>query len=331
MPSSRAWYFEFCSSDFSKLGTDSAAAVSATSGSARRDSSIANPAAVQTEQTQASPLHQVATQTNYSSPPNSVPSQAVAVTALLSNIQHSNQQIAASSQQQQSINTNSSILQGNAYGVQSTHQWQHHLANTAGGEMRSSPSSQSCINALMSLSGMILAQPTSHNASNATVPQVVQSLLMLMHQIGEEERQRRALADALLDTVMISIGRILGQRVEVMAQEERQRWVLELLGQTLVGRTANNYGAVQNQQGLDVAPQQGDETRLEQDAHAQQNDGQRDDKVDDDEDDDENYDDDDMQRPHSPGKRKKSSDDDELDQYYADDDSWNERLRPRKK
>ena len=40
---------------------------------------------------------------------------------------------------------------------------------------------------------------------------VVQSLLMLMNQVSEEDRQRRVQADALQNAIIANIGQILGQ------------------------------------------------------------------------------------------------------------------------
>jgi len=72
------------------------------------------------------------------------------------------------------------------------------------------------IQALASLIGMPSNAGTFPNTNTTlTVSQpnnmIVQSLLMLMNQVSEEDRQRRVQADALQNAIIANIGQILGQ------------------------------------------------------------------------------------------------------------------------
>ena len=355
MPSSRAWYYEFRSPTFKRSGTDSAAVAAAANPSthAAKGASVTNPAS-----NQAPPLPQVVlTQDHPSVPIPFPPSQADAIMALLSNIQCNNQQSRLPSQQSP-IHGNS-ILQGIVNGIQSTQQWQHPnptmnllnnavLHDLAGGRMSACQQQGSfphlpqisTIHPVASVSGMLPAQPTFHITSTTATSQsnmVLQLLVMLMHRIGEEERQRRAQAVAIQDAIILTLGQISRQGVNRIDEEERQRRALEGLRQAL-SRT-NNNSAAQNQQGLPAQAPVGDlnfqadriaailqaafrrceaeqpEENAQVDLH-NNNQG--------------NIDDDEDARKLSPGKKRKSPDNNSHNDD-EDDDSWNDRLRPRKK
>ena len=222
VPSSRTWYYEFCSPTFKRLGPAPAAAAAAalamaaantvstataaankTPSAARGgDSVVTNPANIQPQQVQevASPLPQVVRV-----------SQADAIAAaLLSNMQRNNQQPLFPSQNSVALN---SIPQGNVdwriHPNPATNHLLYNVLNTSStsaqqiGDFHHSHQSN-----LMSLSETLSALPTFPNTGTTSMPQVIQSLLELVNRIKEEDRQLRAQADAIQIELMATVGRI---------------------------------------------------------------------------------------------------------------------------
>lgn len=239
------------------------------------------------------------------------------------------------------------------------------VLNTIGGPTASaqamggypSPSPQNnAVNALMGLSGM-LQQPTLSNTntntqvsgmSTAAVPQPNEnmspliSLLLSLQRFAEEEHLRRIqLVDAIQHVIMMTtMGRILGHGFPDNSTAQPQQAV----GAPPPPRQSfgsNNTNIAQSEQvgapppsvGNNIqadsiaailqAAQRGDAAvQPEVDARVQNN-RSANNSTSDSEDD--NDDDSEEDGSRSPRKQKSP------DQYDADDDSWNDRLRPRKK
>jgi hypothetical protein len=210
---------EFSSPTFRRLGADSAPAAAAAdlSNNAGGGASSQDPQ----QQTRASSLLQVMAQISQQPAPNLLPSHADAIADLISNIQRISQQPVMPSQQS-ALNR-----------LQPFQQWQHpnptmNLLSTALGILVGSqpPSAQpigyspvspqgDAIQALMNLYGMSLRAGTFPNTSTTptmsqTNNMAIQSLLMLMNRVGEDERQRRVHVDATQSAIIATIGQILG-------------------------------------------------------------------------------------------------------------------------
>jgi hypothetical protein len=239
------------------------------------------------------------------------------------------------------------------------------VLNMAGGPLSSAqmmgrypvPSSQNtAVNALMSLSGM-LQQPSLSNTNTtrpasgtsvATAPQTndatsVISLLLVLQRFAEEEYQRRAQVDAIQNAIMSTILRILGQGVpnNSTAQPPQQAAGAPPPQRQSIG--SNNINIAQSQQVLGAphpsvgnniqadsiaailqAAQRGDAmAQPGEDARVQNNRAANNSTSDSSED--VNEDDNAEDGLRSPRNQKSP------DHYDADDDSWNDRLRPRKK
>jgi hypothetical protein len=331
--------YEFGSSTFKRLHSNSAPSAAAAVNTSSNDGGGA-PVQVQQQPTQAfsSLLQQVMAQTNQQPTPNPLPaSQAVAdaITALLPSIQHqlSIQQPSMPSQAPSSAQLicNSPSPQGNA------------------------------LHTLVNLLRMCLLQPALPTL--ITSAEIYQLLVLVMQRIVEEELHRRAQADAINHAIILTIGQIVGgnNMIEVAG---RQRDLVAELRQTngnnireittpnvplrsgMTLRVPYNSAAESQQVGTPPTPMppptgdliiQADSiaatlqaarrrdvaaVQLEEDAYAE-NGGSDNSANKDGNGDDHEYE----GRPLSARKRKSPDD----DQYDADDDSWNERLRPRKK
>ena len=93
---------------------------------------------------------------------------------------------------------------------------------------------------------MLPNQPAATNTSTTSTSQVAQSLLMLMHQIGEEDMRRRAQVEAIQSTLVSIIAVIIsGQRGQMAAEYDRHQRISDLL--EIVGRE-NNRDSLQNQE-----------------------------------------------------------------------------------
>jgi hypothetical protein len=253
--------YEFRSPTFVTLTKDSSpasAAAAAPAAAADRSSNAGGGASVPAQQQQqaqaASTLQQVMAQTDQPPAPNPLPSQVDGIAALISNIQHSSQQPSISSQQ----SVLNRLLNMNLFHQQPFQQWQHpnptiNLLNTAlnllaGHQTPSaplidySPVSSShqgdAMQALMSLYGMSSRAGGTFPNTNTTPAisqpdNAVQSLLMLIYRVWEDDRQRRAQADSVQNAINASIGQILGVS-NTIDEAERQRGLLAAaLGQTL--------------------------------------------------------------------------------------------------
>ena len=213
--------YEFCSPNFKRLGPNSAPAAADAAG-------VSSNVQVPQQQTLASLLQQVMAQSNQPVAPNP-PNQADAIANIISRIQHSSQQPLTS--QQPAMNNQLNMN----HHLQPFQLWQQpnptmNLLDTAlrmlAGSQTPPPQPVSnppvsshqmnAIQALASLIGMPSNAGTFPNTN--TTPAVsqpnnmiVQSLLMLMNQVSEEDRQRRVQADALQNAIIATIGQILGQ------------------------------------------------------------------------------------------------------------------------
>ncbi len=210
----------------------------------------------------------------------------------------------------------------------------------------SSPSPQiNAERALMSLYGMVLPQhtlPITNTTPAMSQPNnvAVQTLLMLIRQVGEEELQRRAQVDAIQNAIMTSIGRSLGQDgFSNNNSMQTQQGVIPPSRQQTLGSNHDNF--VQRQQVGTSPPSAGNgNLNIQADSIAailqaarrgeaagwlEEDDDARNGSDDSDSANEDNNGDN-KERPFSARKRNSSSDDD-----ADDDDSWNERLRPRKK
>ena len=185
--------------------------------------------------------------------------------------------------------------------------------------------------ALTGFCGLVLPQHTLPHNTNTSAPMsqpnnmTLQTLLMLIHQVGEEELQRRAQVDAIQNAIMTSIGRTLGQ--DGFSNNnivQTQQGMLPPSRQQTRGSN-NNDNTVQPQQVGMYPPSVGDLNIPADSIAATLQAARRGEAA--------GYleEDDDRARngpdapPFSRRKRRSSSDD------ASDDDSWNERLRPRKK
>jgi hypothetical protein len=209
----------------------------------------------------------------------------------------------------------------------------------AGGQAPSSQvtsdffSSRNAVHSLMSILGTMLPQPTLLN-SNTSTP-MSQLLVLAMQRVVEEELQRRAQVDTNF-AIVTTIQQILGQgsfpnNSIVQTQQDLIPPSRQTLGSNndtvqpqQVGAPLSSAGNMNIQAGsvaaILLAARRGEAAgqREEGDAHSN---GPEDSVNEEDNDDDYEG------RPPSRGKRKSPDD----DQYDADNDTWNERLRPRKK
>ena len=215
--------YEFCSPNFKRLVPNSAPAAADAAG-------VSSNVQVPQQQTLASLLQQVMAQSNQPVAPNP-PNQADAIANIISRIQHSSQQPLTS--QQPAMNNQLNMN----HHLQPFQQWQQpnptmNLLDTAlrmlAGSQTPPPQPVSnppvsshqmnAIQALASLCGMQMPSNAGTFPNTNTTPAVsqpnnmiVQSLLMLMNQVSEEDRQRRVQADALQNAIIATIGQILGQ------------------------------------------------------------------------------------------------------------------------
>ena len=204
--------------------------------------------------------HQTTTAPNVNLPSQQASQAANVIAALLSNVmQRSNQQ--PSTPSQQSSTAANSILQGGnvdwssiQHPNPSTNQLLSNAINTFSAQQQQQPLGASYhsqhhqanpLSALMSLIGTLSTRPAATNTSTST-SELVQSLLMLMHQIGEDDRQRRAQADAIQSTLISIIAMIIsGQHGQMATEYDSHRHISHLL--QIVGR-ANNRDSLQNQE-----------------------------------------------------------------------------------
>jgi len=208
--------------------------------------------------------HQTTTAPNDYLPSQQASQAADVIASLLSNImQRSNQQPSTPSQQSSTVAN--SILQGNIdwSSIQhpnhpTTNQLLGNAVNTFSAQQQQPPPPQQLgasyhsqqqsnpLSALMSLIWMLPNQPAATNTSTTSTSQVAQSLLMLMHQIGEEDMRRRAQVEAIQSTLVSIIAVIIsGQRGQMAAEYDRHQRISDLL--EMVGRP-NNIDALQNQE-----------------------------------------------------------------------------------
>jgi hypothetical protein len=333
---------------------------------------------VQQQPTQAfsSLLQQVIAQTNQQPAHNPLPTShadANAIIALLSSIQHQ------LSSQQPTVNHQSANNSLNMNLILQPFQQSQHpnptlnlldtiRYNSAGGQAPSSAqllghSISSSVHALMSLYGLLMPQPTLPNtivSAAMTQPNnmAVQTLLTLLHRVGEEDRQRRAQADAILHAIISAIG-LFEDGNNMIDETDSQRGLVAALAQTLgstgeattpsvplvsvIGVPNNGFahppqgwspslsgsnlsiqadsihGVTGRRDDADAAGQ------LEEDDHAQTQNGPENGGGNEDGNDGAGK----VDRLLSQRKRKSRDDDD--DQYDTKDDSWNNRLRTRKK
>jgi len=252
---------------------------------------------------------------------------------------------------------------GNNY-LQSFQQWQHpnptmNMLNTIlhhldGGPTSSAqmmghspPSSQiNAVHALMSLSGMMLQQPSIPNTtptmSQSNHMEPVLSLLQVLHRFVEEEHQRRAQMDALHHVIIATIGHIVGRNNTDEAEGHRGARSIHLRNPTgMTVRVPYNNTAQSSQQQVGAPPPpsaghniQADsiaailQAALRGDAAAPPPQGttraQNNGPVTNDGNEDDN-DEGEVDGSLSPKKRKSS------DNYDVDDDKWNKRLRKRRR
>ena len=202
---------------------------------------------------------------------------------------------------------------------------------------------------MSSSAGAMMSQPNNNNMSS------IIALLLVLQRFAEDEYQRRVQVDAIQNAIMTTIGRILGQvptnnTAQPQQQPQQPRRQSQLgsnnnntaqssSSQQAVGAPPPSSAAGNNIQAdsiaaiLQAAQRGGDvAAALPQDTTRAQNNGPVDDNDNSDSEDDDNDDEDSEEDgpPRSTPRKRKASSPDE-DQYDADDDSWNERLRPRKK
>ncbi len=221
------------------------------------------------------------------------------------------------------------------------------------------PSAQNsavAVHALMSLSGMLPQSPILNNTTpvalgmstpassqpNDITP--VLPLLQMLQRVVEEEYQRKAQVEAMQNAIMETIGRILGQGFHNNNIAQPQQVGAPPPSRQSLGSNNNNL-AQPNQEcvpqpsigsnvqadsiaAILLAAQRGDATEQPEENARAQSFGPVINKFDSEDDSDEDSEEDEHQS--TSAKKRKSSPDDE-DQYDADDDSWNERLRPRRK
>eukprot|EP00985_Skeletonema_marinoi_P007532 scaffold3316_cov94-Skeletonema_marinoi.AAC.15 len=226
-----------------------------------------------------------------------------------------------------------------------------------------SPSFQNfAIQALMSLSGTLPSTNSTPAMSQPNNIAVLRPLVMVMQRVVEEELQRRNRVDAIQNAILSTMGRIigglpnnnsiqsqqgmiplsrqsLGSNNDVTAQPQQvgapppsvanlniqADSIAAILQAARSGAPSPSSGSIQADSIAAIlqAARRGKSARQPQeDAHARNDLGNNDNGDDDDEDSE-------AVGQLSPRKRKSSPD---HDQYYdSDDDSWENRLRPRKK
>jgi len=259
--SSKSGRYEFRSPTFSKFSSDSAPATAAADDD-ETSKSAGGSASIQVQQQQqqqhqkqqhqsqgASPLQQVMELTNQPSvPPNPLlPTQVDGIAALISNIQRSRLQSSVVSSQQSVLNSQLNMN----HSLQPFQQWQHsnpttNLLNTvlsvmAGSQAASAqlmgyspPSSQSS-----SLLSLLTSSSTSGTYPNTnTTPTIfqsdnnaIQSLLMLVHRVCEDERLRLTQVNSTQNAIIATIGQLLG--VSNTIDEAERRGLVAALGQAL--------------------------------------------------------------------------------------------------
>ena len=252
--SSKSGRYEFRSPTFSKFSNDSAPTTAVASDDDDDDDddtskNAGGSASIQHQTQGASPLQQVMEPTNQPSvPPNPLlPTQVDGIAALISNIQRSRQQSSVVSSQQSVLNSQLNVN----HSLQPFQQWQHSnrttdLLNTvlsvmAGSQAPSaqlmgysSPSSQSS-----SLLSLLTTSSTSGTYPNTnTTPTIfqsdnnaIQSLLMLVHRVCEDERLRLTQVNATQNAIIATIGQLLG--VSNTIDEAERRGLVAALGQAL--------------------------------------------------------------------------------------------------
>ena len=251
MSSKQTGRLEFCSPTFKRLGNLSAPSPAAAATGKSRN--VGGDGSIQVQQQQVHPSSSQAM-----APPNQNPlsSSNDDIADLISTIQRISQQQQQPPipSQQPILNQNTDQQPDNAAAIstvqsllgnnqQSFEQFQHPnpainiLNNLVGGQQPSpaqslgypplpSQGNANVLHAFLSLSGMLSQQQMyPHQNSTAAMSQVnnnmaVQSLLMLLQRIGEEEKQRRAQADAIQNAIISTIVQILGVN---NAEAERQR------------------------------------------------------------------------------------------------------------
>mmetsp|Transcript_25791 Transcript_25791/g.51692 ORF Transcript_25791/g.51692 Transcript_25791/m.51692 type:complete len:574 (+) Transcript_25791:316-2037(+) len=209
---------------------------------------------------------------------------------------------------------------------------------------------------MSSSAGAMMSQPNNNNNNNMMS---IIALLLVLQRFAEDEYQRRVQVDAIQNAIITTIGHILGQTGGFpnnnTAQQQQQVGAPPPSRQSQLGSNNNNAAQSSSQQAVGAPPpssaagnniqadsiaailqaaQRGDTAAAPpEDTTRAQNNGpvttNNSDSEDDDNDDDEDSEEEDGPPRSTPRKRKAASPDE--DQYDADDDSWNERLRPRKK
>jgi len=331
--------YEFCSPTFRRLGDAPAAAAAAASADASggRGASVqVQQQQVKQQQPQALPLlQQVMEQIKHQPAPNPLPNQSNTANAIADLISSIQRQQPSTSNQQPILNQNNNYLQ-------SFQQWQQpnptmDMRNTLDSLVGGQPSSaqlmgnafptstqNNAMHTLLSLYGTLLDSDTPGAMSQPHYMDFLQSLLMVMQQVVEEELQRRAQVDAFQSALLTAIGRmVLGQGSGFPNNNMFQTQQGIIPPSMQMFGSNNNTAQPQQQVGLQppsaassvpVARGDGAAGLPDDDVHARNGleNGNDEGKAD---------------GPVSSRKRKSVDD----GQYDSDDDSWNERLRPRKR
>eukprot|EP00984_Skeletonema_dohrnii_P023853 scaffold12953_cov123-Skeletonema_dohrnii-CCMP3373.AAC.8 len=203
---------------------------------------------------------------------------------------------------------------------------------------------------MSSSAGAMMSQPNNNNMSS------IIALLLVLQRFAEDEYQRRVQVDAIQNAIMTTIGHILGQVPTNNTAQQQQQQPQQPRRQSQLGSNNNNTAqSSSSQQAVGAPPpssaagnniqadsiaailqaaQRGDAAAAPpEDTTRAQTNGPVDDDNNSDSENDDNDDEDDSEEdgpPRSTPRKRKAASPDE-DQYDADDDSWNERLRPRKK
>mmetsp|Transcript_10991 Transcript_10991/g.17024 ORF Transcript_10991/g.17024 Transcript_10991/m.17024 type:complete len:286 (-) Transcript_10991:57-914(-) len=267
--------------------------------------------------------------------PNPLPNQSNTANAIADLISSIQRQQPSTSNQQPILNQNNNYLQ-------SFQQWQQpnptmDMRNTLDSLVGGQPSSaqlmgnafptstqNNAMHTLLSLYGTLLDSDTPGAMSQPHYMDFLQSLLMVMQQVVEEELQRRAQVDAFQSALLTAIGRmVLGQGSGFPNNNMFQTQQGIIPPSMQMFGSNNNTAQPQQQVGLQppsaassvpVARGDGAAGLPDDDVHARNGleNGNDEGKAD---------------GPVSSRKRKSVDD----GQYDSDDDSWNERLRPRKR
>jgi hypothetical protein len=344
--------YEFCSPTFRRLdGAPAAAAAAAaadTSGNAGRGASAqVQQQQVKQQQPQALPmLQQVMEQIKHQPAPNPLPNQSNTANAIADLISSIQRQQPSTSSQQPFLNQNNNYLQ-------SFQHWQQPnptmdmLRNTLDSLVGGQPSSaqlmgnafpastqNNAMHTLLSLYGTLLDSDTPGAMSQPHYMDFLQSLLMVMQQVVEEELQRRAQVDAFQSALLTAIGRmVLGQGSGFSNNNmfQTQQGIIPPSMQMF----GSNNNTAQPQQQVGVQPPSAADLNFQVDPIAATLPVARGDGAAGLPDDDvharnvlENGNDEGKADDPVSSRKWKSVDD---GQYDSDDDSWNERLRPRKR